>query len=620
LLLGLAWQGRIFAVTGQVQAAAGSGSIAGVVVSVRDRAPIAYATVTLQSMRDDAATAGAEAHVLADAAGRWSFRNLPAGVYAISASATGFLDGFLGQRAPGGPFPRITLGDHDAALDLRLQLWPHAVITGAVRDDFGDPLVNTPVEAFRRMAQGGSVRYVQAATYVRTDDLGAYRIAGLPPGDYVVAAATMTITSSTPAAAALTADQFRQQPERTEAIRRAASDSGIFNATAPGMRVGSAIIQSGTLSGNDLMPPPAAPGQRQRVFPRTFYPSASGASNAQLITLRAGEERPGMDLRLQAVPAVRVAGTVTGPSGPEPLIGLSLTHVSQDALSAYGGTSELALFSAVTDQAGRFEFPAVTTGQYVLQVLKIPRVQATPRSVDDPSLWATMPVVVGDADVTKLAVTLRQGLHVAGTVAFDSEPPAARDVERMAITLQPADAAAFPRHVPGAVKADRAFRTIAYPAGRYIVSLSGVPAGWTLTSMVADGRDVLSAPLELKDADVTGVTITFSNRPSRLTGVVRQQNGLADSEATVLVFPVDATTWLRNGASTRLSRELRTGRSGEFSASGLPPGDYLVVVAGEDLIGHWQSSSSLTALARLASRVTLRSGQVTTENLVSVRR
>jgi hypothetical protein len=62
------------------------------------------------------------------------------------------------------------------------------VIVGRVSDETGEPLAGLRVRVYRaRMAQGfRRLEDVGAADY--TDDTGAYRIFGLPPGDYYVAA------------------------------------------------------------------------------------------------------------------------------------------------------------------------------------------------------------------------------------------------------------------------------------------------------------------------------------------------------------------------------------------------------------------------------------------------
>ncbi len=57
-------------------------------------------------------------------------------------------------------------------------------------DEFGDPSVGTRVQVLRNRAEGGGRRLLPVGMADQTDDTGAFRIYGLPPGEYYVAAST----------------------------------------------------------------------------------------------------------------------------------------------------------------------------------------------------------------------------------------------------------------------------------------------------------------------------------------------------------------------------------------------------------------------------------------------
>ncbi|MGD0362125.1 MAG: carboxypeptidase-like regulatory domain-containing protein [Bryobacteraceae bacterium] len=67
---------------------------------------------------------------------------------------------------------------------------PHAVVTGFVRDEFGDPAAHAGITLFQGGWQDGRVVFSVVQT-ADTDDRGQYRIHGLHPGAYAVCAAVI---------------------------------------------------------------------------------------------------------------------------------------------------------------------------------------------------------------------------------------------------------------------------------------------------------------------------------------------------------------------------------------------------------------------------------------------
>ena len=576
-----------------------------------------FAVVTLKPAAAEGDKPVGEQRVLSDASGRWMFRRLAPGSYRITAAAAGFLEGGLGQRQAVGPSQDVTIGDRDAVGDLRVQLWRHAVISGTVRDEYGDPLVNIPVRAFRRVAGSSRAQFNDASPPVRTDDLGNYRIAGLAPGAYIIASATMTMNSTTASAVTLYQQRLRDTPGRADAIRAEASASGAA-ITGPGMRIGDSIVQDATLSGYDMMPPPPRAGERPRIVTRTYYPSTPSLSSAQSLAVRAGEDRTGIDFNIRYIPAVRVSGTVIGLAGPEALIGIDLLVAPDEGLTWNNGQYEIPLASAVSDGAGHFEFPAVVPGRYTLVVLKTARMSSPIAAFEQPTLSVRVPVTVGEGDVDKLSLQLIAGVRITGAMIVDGQrkfSPA--EMQRLAVTLTPVDGRGYPTHLPGSVREDGTFTTLEYPAGRYVVNVSGMPAGWALKSISSGGRDVLAGQLEIRDVPAPPLTIVLTDQATMLEGTVRNAKG-ADADATVLVFPVDHSAWLQNGTSPRSAREVRAGRDGAFSLRGLPAGDYVAVAVSDDLLADWQSARSLAALAQRGARASLQLGQPTRVSLETV--
>jgi hypothetical protein len=229
----------------------------------------------------------------------------------------------------------------------------------------------------------------------------------------------------------------------------------------------------------------------------------------------------------------------------------------------------------------------------------------------DATLVAQLTLAVGDAPIENLAVTLTPGPRVMGRMEFVGtiDKPPAEAVSGMRITLAPVDGG--PLFAPSmAIEAGHAdasgeFRTYGFPPGRYVLQVSPVSAGWFLESAAYEGRDITDVPVDLQNKDVTGVVVTFTDRPSALIGTVTGAQG-ADTSAIVVAYPTDDSMW---PTTPRRMRSVRVGRDGSYTIQALPPGEYFVVAVQEDLVGEWRDPELLRALARIARTVRLAEGE-----------
>jgi hypothetical protein len=233
-----------------------------------------------------------------------------------------------------------------------------------------------------------------------------------------------------------------------------------------------------------------------------------------------------------------------------------------------------------------------------------------------------MPISVGDTGITGLNVVLKHGLRVSGRVEFAGTRPApsADQIQRMAITLQSAEGrTSSPIAAQGRATPDGAFRTAGYAGGKYIVTVATLPTGWTVRSIMSNGRDVSVEPIDLTDADVDGVVITFTDRTTQLSGIVTGPTG-PDLEAEVIVFPADSLVWKEMGVVARRARHERTTGAGSYTISGLPPGEYFVVALPGSAVGDPRDPKYLDTLIPMSTRVTLDDGEKKTADLRTVRR
>ena len=137
--------------------------------------------------------------------------------------------------------------------------------------------------------------------------------------------------------------------------------------------------------------------------------------------------------------------------------------------------------------------------------------------------------------------------------------------------------------------------------------------GWTLESTTLGGRNLDESPLELGTSDVGGVVVTFTDHPSEIRGTVHAAStattATADLDATVVIFPSNYRDWIDHGMSTRRQRTATVGKSGNFTLSGLPPGDYLAAAVNPEAIDNPRDPKTFDALARIASHFALTAGE-----------
>lgn len=140
-----------------------------------------------------------------DADGRFSLTGLAPGEYALVARRTGYVQQQLGQASPQTPGRHLLVQRGAVAGPMEFALTRSAVISGRVLDSTGAPADRVTVRAarLRRLPGGLHPQQVEQAT---TNDLGEFRVHGLPPGRYVV--------SAEPARASVPPDAFTTPPER----------------------------------------------------------------------------------------------------------------------------------------------------------------------------------------------------------------------------------------------------------------------------------------------------------------------------------------------------------------------------------------------------------------------
>lgn len=610
-----------------------SGLIVGQVVDAASGRPLGGAIVDIGVASGDldvSTRSAPHARIMTGADGRFVFRRLSRGNFLITAVKPGYAEGAYGRRRPGGASQTVSLADGQKAGGIRIHLWKPAAISGIVIDEAGEPVVGIRMHAMLRTTTGGRRRFVYAGAPGWTDDRGVYRIHTLLPGDYIVAAVATQISVPT----SLTQELRQSGVASTQIAELGAS---VTAGSASGIQVGDSIV---TLGRSAIGPAPAA-DDRLWVYPTTFHPNAATQPRATVVPVGSGEDRSGIDVHIRPISTRRLSGTVASADGQ--IGGIPVRLVIEDGEDA---AIDLGVASTVTSRTGTFAFPAVPIGHYSIRAIKgLPAGTELTTSqtiihtgsggvfstADSTTLrraldmgfpqtrWANAPVTVGRDDISGVTVTLQPGLRIAGHVELEGAgpKPARQRVPQIQVVVEPATGGFVTSSWPARLEFNGRFNAFGLPGGKYYVRVGGAPPGWSFKSITYNGRDVSDSPLDLESTDATGVVVTFSDRPTQVSGTVRTSSGAGDPDATVLVFPSDIQSWSTRALNPQRFRRTRVSPAGAFTVSPLPPGDYYIVAVPDELSSDWQDVAFLDALSRDASQVSLAEGDKKTQDLRS---
>ncbi len=594
------------------RAASGSASVSGIVTT--DEAsprPLRRVRVALQS-----ADLRAPIAAVTDDAGRFVLQGVVAGHYTVLASRPGYVDTILGA-SPGsflGAPVAVADGEHVTGLNIRLPRG--AVITGMVRYPGGRPAQGMQVQVSPVKTVDGKrrTRFTAAMSMAQTDDRGVYRQFGLAPGEYVV----QVVVIGGPAGLS-TAQRQTTSNEATWGDRMASTESW-------------------------TSPPPAG---RLETFAPVYYPGTTDLAAAQVITVAAGEERDGIDVTIESVPTARLSGRVFDADG-QPRAGVTVR------LNGKVGSTLTDMIGALVGRGGRsdadgvFSVEAVPPGEYTLTAQAAPAGDTSKPAAADAqanlmtmmsglfgggntagSLYASEAVVVSGQDMSNLDLRLRPGVTMSGTLVFEGS--AERPKGAMQVTLVPVSgnasaiglAMSMFQGANGPVAPDMTFSVKGIMPNQYraSVNLPGMMFGqampnavWTLKSIRAgSGPDLADTPFAIEPGrDLTGVTVTLTDRPVVLSGKVLDAQARPSSAFPIIVFSTNPTHW---SPGSRRVQQVRPASDGSYRLSGLPAGEYYIgAVTTLDLEDVFDPLF-LQQIVPIAFKITLAEGETRQQDL-----
>ena len=540
----------------QQEAPAPKGRIAGRVVAADSGRPVRRARVFLSGAQIQGGRG-----TLTDNDGNFELSELPEGRYTLTAGRAGFITLSYGQRRPLQAGTPLQLADGQQLTGLEFRLPRGGVIAGHVYDESGDPLPGANVRVLRyEYAQGN--RQLVPVGAAQTDDLGAYRVWGLNPGDYYVSAVTPNVGGR---------------------------GGGPF--APPAGRGG---------RGGAAGPAQTQDDPEQVGYAPTFYPGVPAAAEARPVTVGLSAEVPSIDFQLLLVRTVRVAGRVTNPDGSDTTAG-NVTLIPETGGRAGRGAGG---FGSRINWDGAFSMANVPPGRYILRARGDDTVEPQ---------FAMQPITVGEADLSNLTVILAPAASISGTVAFKAaQGQQVPDPTTVRVGAPQVDDITLGPNPVARVERTGAFTLSGLQVGSHLVRPQGLPRRWVLESVSLNGRDITDTPIELRSGQtLAGLTITFTDRLTEVNGTITDDRNTPVTEFTLLAFPQDESLW------RPLSRHIMTTRpdqNGRYQMRGLPSGRYYLVAVDPAEQSEWFEPTYLSAHVAAATSVTLAEGDVKTQD------
>jgi hypothetical protein len=546
---------------------AGTGRIRGRVVAGETGAPIRRAQV-----RINGPDIGSKA-ALTDVEGRYEFRDLPAGRFSLTATKSGYVTVQYGQTRPFEQGRQIDLADKQALDKADISLPRGSVISGRIVDEYGEPVAEAMVTAMRQTWMGGRRRLVPAGRMSQTNDLGHYRMYGLPPGDYYVSAT----------------------------LRNA--ESMMFDMMA---------VPGGPTGSN--------PGSG---YAPTYFPGTPSAAEAQKVVVALGQEAQQTDFALLPVRLARVSGMVVSSDGKP----VETAMVNLLPASRTGDIGMMVMgASARTQKDGQFTLNGVAPGDYTLNVRSM-RIQTSDAGGTftftariggpggDDAEFASMPLTVAGEDIANVAVVTTKGASVAGRLSLEggSKPDNLQSI-RINANADPSDGPMMMVGASGATAKEDGTFQLKGLAGHRVIRAINLPSGWMLKAVRLNGIEITDSGVDFKPGEqLSNLEIVLTGKATEITGGVTAANGEPTKDYTVVVFSDDPSHW-----SLPMSRWVagsRPDQDGRFKISNMPPGTYYAVALEYIESGAWNDPDLLERLKTVAKPFTLTEGDRETLDL-----
>lgn len=518
--------------------------------------PVRRSTVLLA--RQDGNSPGPSA--ITDNNGNFEFKNVPEGNYFIMVNAPGIVSPFSyiediakldrGQNyqlfeTAKEEFGTVVVDKEEVKVDVRAKRG--GAINGKVQYPDGDPAIGVRVSVFRKKKDGKLVQTLsnlsEAFFGAKTDDRGVYRIAGLPPGEYVISASEIVTHSDD---------------------ERGGRDT-VFEAMFSGIT----------------------------SFLNVFYPDATNSENATAINVGMGEEQNDINITLPERGLYKITGTAIARRDKRVLKGASVRIQKKDKTeSLFSQMAELRINRAGTDEEGSWSFKELPDGVYTITIEPPYEYEKpmTPDDVDGEVRQSAPPkrrlsskkqdVTINGGDVTNVVIELSDGATISGAVTFANGQPFPNG---LFVKAEPLLSSSDTEETIGDTSKGAGY----VQEGKFIIE--ALPPGpvqlsvefygndkYYVRSIKAGSVDLLNSPLNIAEgADVRNVQVIIGDDAATLKGVVKSADGKPAIGASLVLIPADSSRWRARNLHKSFNFTI-TDTKGEFTIT-TAPGEYFII-------------------------------------------
>lgn len=471
-------------------------------------------------------SSGADNYVLTNDQGEFEMKNVKAGIYQPILKVQGVLNPKYSDKE--NPLFQQIAVDGVSEIQTSIGVMRGAAVSGKISYADGSPVIGAKIQILDKSNRVIRIYgYSDDITTTTTDDLGYYRLSGLPAGDYFVRVIEPSL------------------PVRTgETVRD-------YNL--------STVAYSSEL--------------------KTYYPSADNQKESTPVQLFLGQEQTDINISIPDRRLFTISGTVIAKTDKMPLKGIKITfskvNEEPEYFQEYDGGQNRQL---KTDEAGTWKFEdlpkgkyrvrATVTDEYVYEnkkmVVKKPPVKYAPNAEI---------VDIKDDNAENIVIELSVGATVSGFISDENGSDLTNRFYISAISKDFKNNAGEGFGSTDKKEKHRLPFTISgISEGEYYLTCN-TDDDFYVKSIKLGSKDLINEALKIEAGDkIENVEVVLSKKTGTVKGKV--SNVKNDERALVVIIPYDE----KGVPAFNLTRQTAANDKGEYSVKAAP-GDYFIFVA-----------------------------------------